>query len=99
MNKNLKLAVLATVLLFGTTAASAATTSSRSSYKSSSYKSSSYKPSSYKSNSYKTSSYKTSKPVKRKSSSSSEEIEYFALQDCQRHITLTFNGYRCIDRD
>lgn len=89
MNKKLKLAVLATVLLFGTTTASA-TTSSRSSYKPSSYKSSSYKS---------TKPVTKAKPVKRKSSSSSEEIEYFALQDCQRHITLTFNGYRCIDRD
>lgn len=93
MNKLIKFAVLITALIFGTTEALAKSTSSRSSFKASSYKSS-YKPTRY------TASKPVVKPktVKRKSSSSTE-VEYFDLQDCQRHITIGFNGYKCIDRD
>ena len=90
MNKLFKLAVLSVAVLFAVETSAA--TSSRSSYKSSSYKTSSYKPSKAV---VKT---KRTKPVKRKSYAT-EEVEYFALQDCQRHITLSFNGYKCIDRD
>jgi hypothetical protein len=92
MNTLFKLAVLTTALIFGTTEALAVTTTNRSLSKPS-YKSS-YKPSSYKV----VKPIPKPTPVKRKVSSS-EDIEYFALQDCQRHITVTFNGYRCIDRN
>lgn len=27
------------------------------------------------------------------------EYDYYPLQDCSRHITVGFNGYKCIDRD
>lgn len=40
------------------------------------------------------------KPAKRVYvSNKKQEIEYFAFADCTRHITVGFNGYKCIDRD
>lgn len=43
---------------------------------------------------------KPAKPAKRVYvSTKKQEIEYFAFADCTRHITVGFNGYKCIDRD